>query len=107
MSKATLTPALVNSTVCPADKRRVDIFDVKTKGLVLEVRPSGGKTFYLRYLDARGRSRQVKLADTRDVTLAQARQLADSMRAKIAMGEDPVMDRSVTKSVPTLEQFFL
>jgi len=106
MSKATLTPALVNSTVCPADKRRVDIFDVKTKGLVLEVRPSGGKTFYLRYLDARGRSRQVKLADTRDVTLAQARQLADSMRAKIAMGEDPVMDRSVTKSVPTLEHFF-
>lgn len=106
MSKATLTPALVNSTVCPADKRRVDIFDVKTKGLILEVRPSGGKTFYLRYRDTRGRSRQVKMADARDVSLSQARQLADVMRAKIAMGEDPVTDRAVTKSVPTLEQFF-
>lgn len=106
MSKATLTPALVSTTACPPDKRRVDIFDVKTKGLVLEVRPSGGKTFYLRYLDARSRSRQVKLADARDVSLAQARQLADSMRAKIAMGEDPVIERNVTKSIPTLEQFF-
>ncbi len=106
MSKTTLTPALVIATACPAGKRRVDIFDVKTKGLVLEVRPSGGKTFYLRYLDDRGRSRQLKLADARDVSLAQARQLADAMRAKIAMGEDPIAKRSVSKSVPTLDQFF-
>lgn len=106
MSKTVLTPALVNSIVCPEGKRRLDIFDSKTKGLVLEVRPSGGKTFYLRYLDTRGRSRQVKLADARDVSLSQARQLADSTRNKIAMGEDPLIEKSVKRSVLTLEEFF-
>lgn len=106
MPKTTLTPTLVSTTVCPPDKRRVDIFDSKTKGLLLEIRPSGGKTFYLRYLDTRGRSRQLKLADAKDVTLSQARQLADSTRNRIAMGEDPQVEKSQKKSILTLEEFF-
>lgn len=106
MSKTMLTPTLVNTTVCPQGKRRVDVFDTKTKGLVLEVRPTGGKTFYLRYLDTRGRSRQVKLADAKDVSLSQARQLADTTRNKIAMGEDPLEQKAVKKAVLTVEDFF-
>ncbi len=106
MAKIMLTPAVVSTASCPAQSRRIDLFDEKTKGLVLEVRPSGGKTYYLRYLDQRSRSRQVKLADVRDVTLAQARQLADSTRNKIAMGIDPIAEKTVLRSVPTLEDFF-
>ena len=106
MAKTTLTPALVKSSTCPADKRRIDLFDDKAKGLILEIRPTGGKTYYLRYLDSRGRTRQYKLADERDVSLTQARQLADSTRSQIAMGADPLTGKSVLRSTPTLDQFF-
>ena len=106
MTKKTLTPALVKSTMCPTDKRRVDIYDEKTKGLILEIRPTGGKTYYLRYTDARGRTRQHKLADERDVTLAQARQLADSTRNQIAMGSDPLNKKSELRGTPTVDRFF-
>lgn len=41
-----LTTALVNSATCPAPKKKADFFDVNCKGLMLEVRTSGGKTYY-------------------------------------------------------------
>lgn len=106
MSKIALTQAIVSQSECLEGKRRLDIFDIKTKGLVLEVRRSGGKTYYLRYLDDRGRSRQIKLADARDVTLGQARSLADSVRNDIAMGIDPHQEKATAKTIPTVEQFF-
>jgi len=106
MTKLCLTPAVIQKSICPEGKRRIDLFDTKTKGMIVEVRPSGGKTYYLRFVDRRGRSRQIKLADVRDVSLAQARQLADAMRNRIALGEDPVAEKSLAKSIPTLEEFF-
>jgi integrase len=92
--------------VCPSTKRRLDVHDQKTKGLLLEVRPTGGKTYYLRYLDQRGRTRQIKLADQRDVTLAQARALADNLRNKDAVREDTNSQKTITRSTPTLAEFF-
>ena len=106
MTKTTLTPSLVSQTSCPSNKRRVDIFDDRTKGLVLEVRPSGGKTYYLRYLDTNGKSRQSKLANANDVTVTQARQLADGARNKIAMGHDPLADKKTSRTMPTVDEFF-
>lgn len=107
MSKVLLTPQVVASTVCLKTERRVDLIDTKTKGLLLEVRPSQGKTYYLRYRIPNGNTRQYKLADARDITLTQARQLADSLRNKLAMGENPYEERKLAKSVPTLDDFFL
>ena len=43
---------------------------------MLEVRASGGKTFYQRYTDARGRERQFKLGPAEILTLDQARRKA-------------------------------
>lgn len=36
----------------------LDFFDTEQRGFLLEVRPSGRKTFYQRYTDAKGRTRQ-------------------------------------------------
>ena len=105
MAMIALTPQLVKSTACPADKGKVDLFDSYCKGLMLEVRYTGGKTFYLRYQDARGKTRQLRLADERDVSLAQARQLADKRRAQIALGIDPAIDKASLRSVPTFADF--
>ena len=105
MSKITLTPSNVDSAKCPADKRKLDLFDQRTKGLLLEVRVTGGKTYYIRYTSARGKVCQLKLADARDITLAQARQLADQTRNKLAMGEDPKEAKADLRAVPTFAKF--
>ena len=105
MPKATLTSSLVTETHCPDGVKKIDLFDTNTKGLVLEVRTSGGKTFYLRYQDQRGRTRQLRLADARDVTLAQARTLANKARGNMAMGNDPCDTKKAIRSVPTFEVF--
>jgi integrase len=72
---------------------------------MLEIRATGGKTFYLRYQDARGRTRQLRLALERDVSLHQARKLAEQKRNMIAMGQDPCEAKAQTKSIPTFAAF--
>ena len=105
MPKAHLTPQLIKQTVCPDGKAKCDLFDSNCKGLMLEIRQTGRKTYYLRYQNGRSRTRQLKIADERDVTLSQARQLADGLRNKIAIGEDPLDDKAVQRQVPTFADF--
>lgn len=105
MPKAHLTPQLIKQTACPDGKAKCDLFDSNCKGLMVEVRRTGHKTYYLRYQNQRGRTRQLKIADERDVTLSQARQLADGLRNKIAMGEDPLEEKAVLRQVCTFAEF--
>jgi len=57
MPSLTLTPTVVRDARCPNDKRKLDLFDTHTRKLMLEVRSSGRKTYYLRYQDARAKTR--------------------------------------------------
>ena len=107
MAKAILSTRFVQFVVCPPGKAKQDTFDLGCKGLMLEVRASGGKTYYLRYSDKRGRTRQLRLADQRDVTLAQARQLADQKRAQLALGQDPAEEKRQLRLVRTLDVFMI
>ena len=93
MAKLLLTPQVVKTATCPDGKAKSDIFDSNCKGLLLETRRTGGK------------KRQLKLADERDVTLAQARTLADKHRTQIAMGNDPLQQKTERKQVPKLADF--
>ena len=105
MAHLSLTPLLIKSSFCPEGKRKADYFDTDCKGLMLEVRASGGKTYALRYQDARGKTRQMRLADAADISLAQARSLADKFRNQIAMGDDPAEERALLRRSPTLGDF--
>ena len=105
MPAVELTSTLVATVVCPDSKRKEVFFDRRAKGLALEVRISGGRTYYLRYSDDRSKTRYIKLANAGDVTLPQARALCDRMRNKIAMGVDPLKERAGKKLVPTFEAF--
>ena len=105
MPKVHLTPSLIKNATCDKAKRKTDLFDISTKGLMVEVRETGGKTYYLRYRTVRGHVCQLKLADARDITLAQARQLADQTRNKLAMGEDPKEAKADLRAVPTFAKF--
>jgi integrase len=98
-----LTPSFVRTLSCSAGK--VDFFDVTLKGFMLEVRASGGKTYYQRYTDERGRERQFKIGPADVLTLQQARHKAKQIKAEAILGGDPQQDRQVRRSIPTLRCF--
>lgn len=105
MPKLLFSKGIVESSACDKGKAKENLFDSECKGLMLEIRPTGRKTYCLRYLDSRGQQRQLKLADSRDISLSQARQLADKYRSQIAMGEDPLAKKADLKKVPKLKSF--
>jgi hypothetical protein len=56
-----LTSVFVRQASCPSGQRKVDYFDSKQRGFLIEIRCSGRKTYYQRYCDERGRERQFKI----------------------------------------------
>lgn len=69
---------------------------------MLEVRASGGKTYYQRYTDERGRERQFKIGPADVLTLRQARRKALQIKAEAILGDDPQEARQLRRSIPTL-----
>jgi integrase len=100
-----LTASFVRGCVCPQGARRLDFFDAAVPGFMLEVRSSGGKTFYQRYRDAGGRERQFKIGSADILTVSQARRKARSVLAEAILGSDPQKVREELRRTPTLAEF--
>ena len=105
MAKVHLTAAFVSNARCPDGKEKVHFIYTFTRGLVFEVRGSGGMTFYVKYLNNRGKTRWYKLGNPQDLTLPQIRALADKIRNQLALGIDPCEEKEQTKKVPTFAKF--
>ncbi len=105
MAKLLLTKEIIENLSCTDGKAKLDFFDLRCKGLMLEIRTSGRKTFYLRYVDSRGTQRQFRIGETRDLSLDQVRKQADKLRARIALGEDITQTKRARKQVPKLAEF--
>ncbi len=78
MPTVALTAQFVRQAECGAGRRKTDYFDVGQRGFLLEVRCSGGKTYYQRYTDERGRERQYKIGPADVLSLDQARRKAQA-----------------------------
>ena len=105
MPKILLTQRIVEDYSCPQGKKKIDLFDQKISGLTLEIRCSGGRTYYLRHKNKRGVTKLLKLGIPSDLSLGQARQLAQEKRTMIALGADPSEEKAALKQVPTFGQF--
>jgi integrase len=103
--KATLTKTFIQSLPeLEAGANKLRVFDDRLPGFIAEKRP-GGVTFYMRYIDARRRTREVKLGRLGDVTLEQARKAAEKLRSQVSLGEDPLAERDRKRAVPTVAEF--
>jgi integrase len=100
-----LNQKIVDAASCLPSSKKTDFFDRSAKGLLLEVRESGGKTYYVRYNTSRGRTRQLRLGDANLINLTQAKGLALKVRQQAALGEDPAEDIALAKQVPTFARF--
>lgn len=100
-----LSAQFVRDASCPSGKSKVDYYDSALKGFILEARPSGGKTFYLRYHDSHGKLRQCKIGDAAAVSYDKARQKAMRLRSEVELGGNPLEERQALRAVPTLAEF--
>ncbi|TSE29872.1 site-specific integrase [Tepidimonas charontis] len=79
-------------------------FDAEIKGFVLELRASGGATFYFRYRH-QGKVRFERIGRLDEMPLADARAKAYQMRALLDAGGDPGLEKRRFDDPPTLQAF--
>src|SRR5437016_2246223 len=89
MTQLRITRGVVRTACCPPDRAKIDLFDSKQRGFLLEVRRSGGKTYYQRCRDSAGHGRQFKIGSASILTLQQARQKARSILADVLLCGGP------------------
>lgn len=71
----------------------------------MEVRASGGKTYYTRYLDAYGAQRNLRIGDASSVTLDAARRRTIEVRSQVANGADPKAEIKRKRTILSVEKF--
>jgi len=102
MPRIKLTQRFVNQCQCPSPKKKVDFFDLEVPGLCLEVRISGGKSFYIKYRDTNGFQKQLTLANAKILGLTEARKRARTMLANSYLG-NRICEKEI--SLPELQTF--
>lgn len=103
MPMAKLDAIFCLTAQCKAGKKRTDYYDTSITGFVLECRPSGGKTFILRYENEYGKQCRRKIGVMGDINFAQARKLAEKYRSQVVTGGDPAADKARKKAIPTYD----
>jgi hypothetical protein len=69
-------------TLNSSGKDKEDFFDATTKGLMVQVRASGRKTYYFRERGEDGKTIQLKIADADAIRLNAVRELIKQRRAR-------------------------
>jgi len=105
MPKIALHAKALPTLNCPAGVRKAVYRDTTCKGLSLEVRATGGRTWYLTYTNKRGKRHQHRLGDLQDLSLSKARSVADQCRTTVALGGDPAENQALLRTTPTFSTF--
>ena len=104
--KIKLTKKVVAELICTKVHGRMFYRDTDCRGLCVEVRATGGRTYYYSYRDVRGKQRNHKIANAEDITPTQARELCQRLRTKIVMGIDLAKEKKLARMAPTVTEFF-
>lgn len=86
-------------------KGAINFFDTDIKGFVLELRASGGATYYFRYRNAAAKVRMVNLGRVNEISPSDARVKAHKMLIMVKEGGDPQLESYRFKEVPTLADY--
>ena len=104
-----LTQSFISTNLhCESSKSRIEFCDMDQPGLYVEVRSTsqGQGTFYWRYKDGTGKTCHQKIGRTSDISLADARKQAKTLKAEISLGADPRATAKAQRAIPTLGDFF-
>lgn len=104
MPKRKLDAAFVQLAYCPEGKKKLDYWDTRISGFVLECRAGGGKTYALRYTDEGGVQRQHKIGRFENITFDQAKKAARRFRSEVELGGNPAAEKEERKAIPTYKE---
>lgn len=101
MPKLKLTKAIVDSAVPAA--RDFELRDTKATGFLVKITPRGRKIFMLQYVTNSGQRRKPAIGQFGQLTVEQARSIAQDWLADVRKGGDPSAARSVARQAPTVK----
>ena len=101
MPSTKLTKSVVD-TARPA-ARDYEIRDTIVPGFMCKITPAGRKTFMLSYRTPKGERRKPALGTYGQITVDQARKLAQDFLASVRGGADPSQERQVARTAPTVK----
>jgi integrase len=92
-------------TLTPPATGKVDYYDTAITGFIVEVRSTGGMTYYLKYRDSHNKLKQFKIGAVKDLSFTKAASQAQALRAKVVLGQSPMEERVTKRATPTLAEF--
>jgi integrase len=100
------TIKLTKTTVDSAAPRLKDyeLRDTVTPGFLLKVTPTGRKVFMIQYRTNNGERRKPAIGRFGEITVEQARSIAQDWLAEVRKGKDPSAERAAAKLAPTMRE---
>ena len=102
MAKLKLTKSAVDAAQPQA--QAVELRDTLVPGFLCKVTPTGRKVFMLQYRTNAGERRKPALGLYGELTVEQARSLAQEWLAQVRRGGDPAADKAAARSAPTVAE---
>lgn len=103
MAKIKLTKSVVDGA--RAQTGDVELRDTIVPGFLCKVTPTGRKVFMLQYRTNSGVRRKPALGQFGELTVEQARSLAQDWLAEVRRGGDPGHDKAEARKTPTVKEF--
>ncbi|MBA1145110.1 tyrosine-type recombinase/integrase [Mesorhizobium neociceri] len=104
MPKIKLTKTVVDAAT--ADREPYELRDTVIPGFLLKVTPTGRKVFMVAYVAANGQRRKPAIGRFGEITVEQARTIAQDWLADVRKGNDPSAERSTTRKASTVKELF-
>nr|MCA7008334.1 integrase arm-type DNA-binding domain-containing protein [Dickeya chrysanthemi] len=102
MAKIKLTKSAVDAAQPQA--QAVELRDTLVPGFLCKITPSGRKVFMLQYRTNAGERRKPALGQYGELTVEQARSLAQEWLAQVRRGGDPSADKTAARKAPTVKE---
>ena len=102
MAKIKLTKSAVDAAHPQA--QAVELRDTLVPGFLCKITPSGRKVFMLQYRTNAGERRKPALGQYGELTVEQARSLAQEWLAQVRRGGDPGAAKAEARKAPTVEE---
>ncbi|MGG2037371.1 site-specific integrase [Pseudomonas paraeruginosa] len=102
MAKIKLTKSAVDAA--QAQAQPVELRDTLVPGFLCKITPAGRKVFMLQYRTNAGERRKPALGLYGELTVEQARSLAQEWLAQVRRGGDPAAEKTAARQAPTVKE---
>lgn len=99
----------LTKTVADAAQPKTDPYELRDTaipGFLLKVTPAGRKVFMVAYVASNGQRRKPAIGRFGEITVEQARIIAQDWLADVRRGKDPSLERRTMRQAPTIKQLF-